>query len=83
MRAGLWLFFLILWPLIALGDHHRLHAGASSGSIDETLALEQFSLVLARLSPDTLFGEAVIGLLNPETKAFGDFANLVMRRPAA
>ena len=42
------------------------------------LSLEQFSAALGRLSPGTLFGEAVLGLLNPETKAFGYFANLVM-----
>ena len=37
-------------------------------SIDETLAFERvLSRLLDRLSPGTLFGEAVIGLLNPET----------------
>ena len=40
-------------------------------SIDETLALIQFQSFLDRLSPNTLFGEAVIGLLNPETRTLG------------
>jgi ABC-2 type transport system permease protein len=48
-------------------------------SIDETLALIQFQSVLDRLSPNTLFGEAVIGLLNPETRTLGPIIQSQMR----
>src|SRR5215207_4890891 len=74
---GLWLFFFILWPMIASAITTGF-TPAQFRSVDEVLTLEQFSAALGRLSPGTLFGEAVLGLLNPETKAFGYFANLVM-----
>ena len=71
---GVWLFFLIVWPLvvptivIAFASPDVMSGRAS---IDETLALIQFQSILDRLSPNTLFGEAVIGLLNPETRTLG------------
>jgi len=74
---GLWLFFFILWPMIA----QAITTGFTPSqfrTVDEVLSLERFSSGLLRLSPGTLFGEAVMGLLSPETKAFGYFANLVM-----
>jgi len=74
---GLWLFFFILWPMIA----QAITTGFTPSqfrSVDEVLSLEAFSSGLQRLSPGTLFGEAVVGLLQPETKTFGYFANLVM-----
>jgi ABC-2 type transport system permease protein len=74
---GLWLFFFILWPMIASAITTGF-TPAQFRTIDEVLTLEQLSSALARLSPGTLFGEAVLGLLNPETKAFGYFANMVM-----
>jgi len=40
-------------------------------SVDELVSLQEFGLALQRLSPGTLFSEAVIGLLNPETRSLG------------
>ena len=74
---GLWLFFFILWPMIAQAITTRF-TPSQFRSVDEVLSLEAFSSGLQRLSPGTLFGEAVVGLLQPETKTFGYFANLVM-----
>jgi ABC-2 type transport system permease protein len=72
---GLWLFFFILWPMIA----SVIIAGfTTTPTVDGVLSFERFTLALARVSPSTLFDEAVLGLLNPETKAFGYVANLVM-----
>jgi ABC-2 type transport system permease protein len=74
---GVWLFFFFLWPMIA----QAITAGFAPSqfrSADEVLAVEQVGSVLARLSPGTLYSEAVVGLLTPETKAFGYFANLVL-----
>jgi ABC-2 type transport system permease protein len=76
---GLWLFFFILWPLIAQAITVGF-APAQFRSAEEILALEQFSLGLERVSPGMLFREAVIGLLNPETRAFGDLTNLVLNQ---
>jgi len=76
---GLWLFFFILWPMIA----QAITVGFTPSqfrSVDEVLSLEAFSSALMRLSPGTLFVEAVQGLLNPETKTFGLFATMVMQQ---
>ena len=40
-------------------------------SLDEYVAAQSFGLALMRLSPGTLFTEAVLGLLNPETRTLG------------
>ena len=63
---------VLLHPVAAdrPGDHHGLRADAMSGRASSTrsLALEPvLSRSSMRLSPGTLFGEAVLGLLNPET----------------
>jgi ABC-2 type transport system permease protein len=67
---GLWLFFFILWPMIA----QAITIGFAPNeirSVDELVSLQEFGLALQRLSPGTLFSEAVIGLLNPETRSLG------------
>ena len=43
------------------------------------MAFIQFQSFLDRLSPNTLFGEAVIGLLNPETRTLGPIMPSQMR----
>src|SRR5882672_9669529 len=79
---GVWLFFLIVWPLVvpivvvAFASPDMMSGRAS---IDETLAFIQFQSFLDRLSPNTLFGEAVIGLLNPETRTLGPIMQRQMR----
>jgi ABC-2 type transport system permease protein len=79
---GLWLFFAVLWslivPVIVLSMTPG-HVAMGMGGIDETLAVIQFQANLDRLSPNTLFGEAVIGLLNPETRTLGPVLPSQMR----
>ena len=79
---GVWLFFLILWPLIVpvivVGVRLARH-DVGRASIDETLAFIELQSLLDRLSPNTLFGEAVIGLLNPETRTLGPIIPSQMR----
>ena len=67
---GLWLFFFFLWPLIASAITTGF-APAQFRSVDESCGVEQLGSALARLSPGTLFAEAVLGLLNPETRTLG------------
>jgi hypothetical protein len=43
------------------------------------LAMIQLQSTFERLSPNTLFGEAVVGLLNPETRALGPIIPSQMR----
>jgi ABC-2 type transport system permease protein len=76
---GVWLFFSFLWPMIASAITTGF-APTQFRSVDEVLGLEQLGSVLARLSPGTLFSESVAGLLNPETRTFGVFANYMLER---
>lgn len=79
---GVWLFFVILWPLIVPVLTLALtptDVAMGMGRLDETLAMIQLQSTLDRLSPNTLFGEAVIGLLNPETRTLGPILPSQMR----
>jgi ABC-2 type transport system permease protein len=75
---GLWLFFFILWPMIA----QAITLGFVPNeirSVDQLVSLQELGLALQRLSPGTLFSEAVIGLLNPETRTLGPMLPSQMR----
>ena len=67
---GMWLFFFILWPMIAnalvLGFAPR-----EITTVDQYVGIQQLAIALQRLSPGTLFSEALLGLLNPETRTLG------------
>ena len=67
---GMWLFFFILWPMIAnaivLGFAPR-----EITSIDQYVGVQEFAIAMQRVSPGTLFSEALLGLLNPETRTLG------------
>lgn len=76
---GLWLFFFILWPMIASAIALGF-APTDIRSADDLLAYERFGSALMRVSPGTLFSEAVVALLNPETRVFGDFSNMFLAR---
>ena len=67
---GLWLFFFILWPMIASALTIALAPSQISG-VDQYVAVQEMGLALLRLSPGTLFTEAMMGLLNPETRTLG------------
>ena len=75
---GIWLFFFILWPQLA----GALLAGLAPSeirSVDEYVAVQSMGLGLMRLSPGTLFSEAVLGLLSPETRSLGPMLPSQMR----
>lgn len=79
---GVWLFFTILWPFIVpvlVLAITPTDVALGMGRLDETLAMIQMQSMLERLSPNTLFGEAVIGLLNPETRTLGPILQNQMR----
>jgi ABC-2 type transport system permease protein len=75
---GLWLFFLILWPMIASAIVVGF-APTQITSVDQYVAIGELGLALERLSPNTLFREAVVGLLNPETRSLGFMLPMQMR----
>ncbi len=75
---GMWLFFFILWPMIAnaivLGFAPR-----EITSVDQYVGIQEFAIAIQRLSPGTLFSEALLGLLNPETRTLGFMLPTQMR----
>src|ERR1051326_7256909 len=70
---GLWLFFYVIWPVLA-GEIAQIvvppdpRYTALGLQTPGTVVLAQ---ILARLSPSTLFGEIVVALLDPTTRALG------------
>jgi len=75
---GLWLFFFILWPQLASAIFTAL-GPTEIRSLDDYVAAQSFGLALMRLSPGTLFTEAVLALLNPETRSLGFVLPMQMR----
>jgi ABC-2 type transport system permease protein len=72
VALGIWLLMSVLWPLLT-----RFLTEAVFPTTPLTLLVgpsyEQivFQQTLSRLSPNTLFGESMLGLLNPSTRALG------------
>lgn len=67
---AVWLFLLIFWPII-VDVTVQVVRPVYGGNPLEALAQTQMSLFLSRLSPNTLFAEIVVALLNPEVRALG------------
>jgi ABC-2 type transport system permease protein len=67
---AVWLFFAVFWEILAgmVFNVVNVFAGANP---DAELGLIQFRLFLSRLSPNTLYSETVLALLNPEVRALG------------
>jgi ABC-2 type transport system permease protein len=70
---GLWLLVSVLWPLIVQFITTAVYPPDAEQILFGQPSLEQIVLqqTLSRLSPGTLFGEAVLGLLHPTTRALG------------
>ena len=74
VALGLWLLVSVLWPLIvqfivaAIYPSDPVAVLLGAGPSLEELQLQQG---LSRISPSTLFGESVLGLLHPSTRALG------------
>jgi ABC-2 type transport system permease protein len=65
VTLGLWLFITLIWPALAPAI-----AQAFVPSGDEA-TLVVTAQMLARLSPSTLYGEAVLAILHPATRTLG------------
>jgi ABC-2 type transport system permease protein len=65
VTLGLWLFLTLIWPALA----PAVVAAFAPTNNEETLILA--SQYLSRLSPSTMFGEVVLAILNPSTRALG------------
>jgi len=72
MSLGAWLFFSVLWPIVVRFLTDALFASETSILLGSpSLEQLQFQQLLERLSPNTLFGESVLALLHPATRALG------------
>lgn len=67
---AVWLFFTIFWGIISSLLTLILQP-ARTGTLTELLAQAQTGLALSRISPNTLFAEATVALLNPTTRSLG------------
>jgi ABC-2 type transport system permease protein len=65
ITLGLWLFLTAIWPALASGAIRLLMPNA------EPAIMLIGGQMLARLSPATLYGETVLALLDPTTRALG------------
>ncbi len=68
---GLWLLLTVLWPMLTRFLAQAVYPPTGDMTGAGQLAQIQLHQGLARISPNTLFGEAMIGLLHPSTRALG------------
>lgn len=68
--TAVWLFFTVFWNIIA-GLLAQSLSPIRFGTLGELLAQANLQLALSRFSPNTLYAETMIALLNPETRSLG------------
>jgi ABC-2 type transport system permease protein len=67
---AVWLFFTAFWEmLVSLAVQTFLPI--QFGFLEEFLAQAKLELTLSRISPNTLFAESTVGLLNPSIRSLG------------
>jgi ABC-2 type transport system permease protein len=74
-----WLFFTVFWNIIA-GVVAQTLQPVEFGLTQEVLAQAQLQQALSRISPNTLYGEVVLAMLNPEVRALGLVLSAQMHR---
>ncbi len=67
---AVWLFFTVFWSTVA-GLMAQNIWPVQTGSLDEQVAQAEGTMTLLRLSPNTLFDESTLALLQPTTRALG------------
>lgn len=67
---AVWLFFTVFWGIVA-GVLAQTLRPLEYGFVNEVLAQNRLELMLARLSPNTLYAEIVLVMLNPAVRALG------------
>jgi len=65
VTLGLWLFLTVIWPALSPAIAQALVPS------DDQATLVVTAQMLARLSPSTLYGESVLAILHPATRALG------------
>jgi ABC-2 type transport system permease protein len=67
---AVWLFFIIFWGIIASILAQVLQP-VQPGDLAGLVAQRELELFLTRLSPNTLYAEAMVGMLNPAVRSLG------------
>jgi ABC-2 type transport system permease protein len=65
VTLGLWLFITLIWPALAPAIAQALVPNGDEATLVTT------ALGLSRISPSTLYGEAVLAILHPATRSLG------------
>jgi ABC-2 type transport system permease protein len=65
-----WLFFTVFWNIVA-GLLAKTLQPVQWGMPQEILARAQLESFLTRLSPNTLYGEGIVAVLNPSIRSLG------------
>lgn len=68
---AVWLFFAVFWEIVVRLLSNVAALVLMRGGTENELALIQIQLFLSRLSPNTLYSETVLALLNPDVRALG------------
>jgi ABC-2 type transport system permease protein len=68
---GLWLVFSFFWSVVIRPLVATMIAGPSEDIFGPNLAYVQTSQVLDRISPNTLYAEVALALLQPSTRTLG------------
>jgi ABC-2 type transport system permease protein len=76
---AVWLFFTVFWGIIASLLAQALRP-LEFGFLEELLAQRELELALARVSPNTLYAEIVLAMLNPAVRALGPVLPLQLHR---
>ena len=66
---GLWLLLSVLWPMLTRFLAQAIYP--SDPVIGPSLQHVELQQAIARLSPDTLFGEAMLSILHPSARTLG------------
>ncbi len=67
---AVWLVLALLWPVL-VGVGTETFRPETMGAAMPTVGSENFTLAISRLSPNTLYAESALALLNPTTRALG------------
>ncbi len=76
---AVWIFFTVFWGMIASVMAQAVHP-LQLGTPDEILARAQFEQAVSRISPNTLYAEAILAMLNPEVRSLGFVLPMQLQR---
>ncbi len=76
---AMWIFFTVFWGMIASVTAQAVHP-LQLGTPDEILARAQFEQAVSRISPNTLYAEAILAMLNPEVRSLGFVLPMQLQR---